>query len=193
MKLFGISENFIEIYDNALTKKECEILVSQFEKLDKVDGTIVVEDQLVQRPDIKKCRQLEYSNFSDKSIISNIVHPQLGKCLHKYFKKYGSLSTVGTWRCDDVYCFQKYESEDDGFKVWHCEHGGDPSTSSRLLAWMFYLNDAKSGTEFMHYSNVRAKRGRCVIWPAFWTHTHRGVVPNRGLKYIVTGWASYDV
>jgi hypothetical protein len=173
VKLFGISENFIEIYDNALTKKECEILVSQFEKLDKVDGTIVVEDQLVQRPDIKKCRQLEYSNFSDKSIISNIVHPQLGKCLHKYFKK--------------------YESEDDGFKVWHCEHGGDPSTSSRLLAWMFYLNDAKSGTEFMHYSNVRAKRGRCVIWPAFWTHTHRGVVPNRGLKYIVTGWASYDV
>ena len=55
-----------------------------------------------------------------------------------------------------------------------------------------YLNNAQSGTDFMHFSNVRAKMGRCVIWPAFWTHLHKGVIPNKGLKYIITGWASFQ-
>ena len=60
------------------------------------------------------------------------------------------------------------------------------------MAWMFYLNDAKSGTEFANYPTINAKMGRCVIWPSFWTHLHKGVIPNRGIKYIATGWFVYD-
>ena len=67
---------------------------------------------------------------------------------------------------------------------------GEPY-SLRVLAWMFYLNDAKCGTEFMNYPTVSAKMGRLVIWPAGWTHLHKGVTPNRGLKYITTGWCSF--
>ena len=92
---------------------------------------------------------------------------------------------------DDVYNFQKYDGEDDGYKEWHCEHGADDYSSRRILAWMFYLNNAKSGTEFKRYPTVQGKRGRCVIWPSAWTHIHRGVA-NKGLKYIATGWVSYD-
>ena len=57
--------------------------------------------------------------------------------------------------------------------------------------WMFYLNNAQSGTDFMNFSTVKAKRGRCVIWPAFWTHYHRSTL-NKGLKYITSGWMSFD-
>ena len=91
------------------------------------------------------------------------------------------------FRCKD----SEYMTETDGYKMWHCEHGPFDISSRRIIAWMFYLNNAKSGTEFMHFSNVRAKRGRCVIWPSFWTHLHKGVTPNKGLKYIITGWASF--
>ena len=59
------------------------------------------------------------------------------------------------------------------------------------MAWMFYLNNAKSGTEFRNYPTVGAKMGRCAIWPSGWTHVHRGGTPNKGLKYIVTGCISY--
>ena len=58
---------------------------------------------------------------------------------------------------------------------------------------MLYLNNAKSGTRF-YYPDliqnkvVNAKRGRIVIWPAYWTHPHSGVTPNKGDKYIATGW-----
>ena len=57
------------------------------------------------------------------------------------------------------------------------------------LAWMVYLNDAASGTEFPYQEMiVEPKEGRTVIWPAGWTHPHKGVTPNEGIKYIATGW-----
>ena len=43
----------------------------------------------------------------------------------------------------------------------------------------------------MHHPNVRAKMGRCVIWPAGWPYLHKGIIPNRGVKYILTGWINY--
>ena len=29
------------------------------------------------------------------------------------------------------------------------------------------------------------------MWPAYWTHPHKGVTPNVGDKYIATGWLNY--
>ena len=29
------------------------------------------------------------------------------------------------------------------------------------------------------------------MWPAGWTHVHRGA-PNKGVKYVLSGWYSYD-
>ena len=57
-----------------------------------------------------------------------------------------------------------------------------PRWDPRLWGWL---------REFMHYSTVRAKIGRCVIWPVGYTHVHRGVTPNKDVKYIITGWASF--
>ena len=106
------------------------------------------------------------------------------------FDNMGALDFIQSWTFSKYYNIQKYENEDDGYKQWHCEHGMEEN-SNRILAWMFYLNDAKCGTEFAYFPTVNAKAGRCVIWPAFWTHLHRGVIPNKGIKYIATGWYEY--
>ena len=60
MKLFGKSDySFIEIYDNALTKKECEILINQFEKSDQTsDGKCFKEGLLSIDYSFKKCQEL---------------------------------------------------------------------------------------------------------------------------------------
>ena len=39
---------------------------------------------------------------------------------------------------------------------------------------------------------IHPKRGRIVMWPAGWTHIHSGVTPNKGDKYIISGWYSYN-
>ena len=185
--------SYIEIYDNALNKKECDILINQFEKSTPTTGMTGMGFA----PHIKECLQLDDTFLSDGSIISNIVKPILIRYVDKYNQQYSKLlERTGPWKYNDNYSFQKYETEDDGYKAWHCEHAyakgydGLEGASRRILAWMFYLNNAKSGTEFMQYPTVRARMGRCVIWPAGWTHVHRGVIPNKGLKYIITGWVS---
>ena len=35
---------------------------------------------------------------------------------------------------------------------------------------------------------VQPRKGLTVIWPADWTHTHRGVPSPSQDKYIATGW-----
>ena len=63
------------------------------------------------------------------------------------------------------------------------------------MAWMIYLNTVtdEGGTYFDSYDKtLEAKEGRLVIWPAFFTHTHKGVVSKTQTKYIATGWFSLE-
>ena len=184
--------SFIEIYDNALTKKECEILISQFNKSPQCEG--VVGSSSSGRVVNKESKQsIELSDLSlwDGSTISNIILSSLYKCINKYKEKYSSLEDIYSWKVDDLYTFKKFESKDDGYKRWHTEQSG-PRHAKRIAVWMFYLNNARSGTELKNFYPMESKMGRCIIWPASWTHVHRSSVPNKGLKYIVSGWISYN-
>ena len=185
------NSDYFGIYDNALSKKECEIIINQFEKSEQGPGKIWRDGIIQEVSHLKKCMTLDDSNFDDGSIITNIVGNQLAKFIKRYDQEQPQLRILSRWSLYQGYSIQKYETEDDGYKEWHAEAAGSGPPSNRILAWMFYLNNAKSGTEFMNYPTVRAKRGRCVIWPAGWTHVHRGA-PNKGLKYIVTGWITFE-
>ena len=64
----------------------------------------------------------------------------------------------------------------------------------RLLAFMTYLNDVEDGgsTHFSHYNlDIKPKKGLTIIWPAEWTHAHKGNMVNSGSKYIITGWLTF--
>ena len=55
-----------------------------------------------------------------------------------------------------------------------------------------YLSDNDSQTEFMRYRNVRTKAGRGIMFPAYFTHTHRGSICKKGLdRYIISGYYSF--
>ena len=61
---------------------------------------------------------------------------------------------------------------------------------SRALVYMTYLNDVSNGgTEFLYQEfKTEARKGLTLIWPAEWTHTHKGIVSPDKEKYIITGW-----
>ena len=76
------------------------------------------------------------------------------------------------------------------FQKIHTERAG-LGTLHRLLAFMTYLNDVEDGgsTYFSHYDlDIKPKKGLTIIWPAEWTHAHKGNMVNSGSKYIITGW-----
>ena len=77
-----------------------------------------------------------------------------------------------------------------GYHVWHCETDVIQG-QSRMLAWMTYLKVPEEGgeTEFLYQSKrIEPVIGRTLIWPAGFTHLHRGNPPLKGEKYYITGW-----
>ena len=79
------------------------------------------------------------------------------------------------------------------FQRIHTERSG-LSSLHRLLAFMTYLNDVEDGgsTYFSHYDlDIKPKKGLTMIWPAEWTHAHKGNMINSGEKYIITGWLTF--
>jgi|TARA_R100001463_G_scaffold15275_1_gene39881 hypothetical protein len=76
-----------------------------------------------------------------------------------------------------------------GFHAWHSDNL--PSYTRRILVWMIYLNDVEEGgeTEFLYQpKRIKAEKGKIVIFPADFMHTHRGNPPISNEKYVLTGW-----
>lgn len=77
----------------------------------------------------------------------------------------------------------------------HCENDGTADNLYRHFAYMTYLNNIEDGggTEFLNQKLVTpATIGLTLIWPAQWTHYHRGIVAPTETKYIITGWLSFQ-
>ena len=80
--------------------------------------------------------------------------------------------------------------EKQGYHVWHYENGRY-EVRDRFLTYMTYLQAPLEGgeTEFLHQSKrIDSVVGRTLIWPAGFTHIHRGNPPLDGEKMYITGW-----
>lgn len=189
--------NFIQITDNVLTKLECETCILDFER-SKENHKFGIISSETNDENVKKSTDL-YLSFSEQNNINDIILPKLIDQLKKYRKSFNSFDYILDWTLCSSYNFQRYFPK-EGYYSWHSElhYIGTPPNplySTRVLAWMFYLNDVDDGgTEFMNQKEtIEAKCGRCVIWPAFWTHTHRGQISHTKTKYIVTGWCNHII
>ena len=185
--------NHIQIYDNILSKKSCDDIINIFEKSpDRGPGIIGDFGSIVKskKDSIDLYLQFSSTTNEEESKIKEYVVNALKDCTQRYKKKYPFLNECAPWHVTDNYNVQKYK-DGGGYHTIHCEQScTNPKT---ILVWMIYLNNAKCGTRFYYPTrDVKAKQGRVVIWPAAWTHPHSGITPNKGDKYIITGWYSYN-
>lgn len=125
----------------------------------------------------------------------NIYHPwqnyqkSLNLCIGKYFENFYSSKLMRVRMELEDYNLQHYRPG-EGFYLWHKENTGDEKTVRRHLVFMTYLtNTPNAGTEFETQKlTVPCEKGVTLIWPAGWTHTHRGQVSLTHEKIIITGW-----
>ena len=93
-----------------------------------------------------------------------------------------------------MFLIKRYQSGQH-FQHTHCERSS-LETLHRLFAFMTYLNDVKiedgGSTFFNHFDlEIQPQKGLTLIWPAEWTHAHRGNILKKGPKYIVSGWLHF--
>ena len=139
---------------------------------------------------IKKCVE-SFFNLNDVNQ-RTLVNDYLPLAVKKYKEKY---ICVDMWHFDisPHYNVQKYHPT-EAYYFLHCENV--TPLSDRVLAWMVYLNDVTDNgyTEFPNQEKkFQPRTGDLLMWPAFFTHPHRGIASKTQTKYIVTGWCNYDI
>jgi hypothetical protein len=112
-------------------------------------------------------------------------------CWEAYCNEYPALQDLGQLQITAMKTQKTLPGE--GYHRWHFE-SDTKGDSIRIAAWTLYLNDVELGgeTEWLRQSlRVTPAKGTLCIWPAGYTHVHRGNPPLRGEKYILTGWVEF--
>ena len=177
-----------------IDEKICEGLTELFSLNEHiaVEGASINTSGPVVNAKIKKCIEMYIKkDFED-------IKPYLkalGECVKKYVDEFKVLNNTNKlWTIRSNLKLQKYCAPGDGYYRWHSERDGDLYSVNRLLVFMTYLNTVKTGghTEFLYQKlKVKPEKGLTLIWPADFTHPHRGNKVEKEDKYIITGWFEY--
>ena len=171
-----------------IDKKICDNIIDAFKKHEHmaVAGSTAMGIDLKKKDskDVGVC----YDNFSEPF---GEYRTNLQNCLLKYGEKYKYANEMDSFNIMTNYNIQYYKPG-GGFKQWHFENG-KVYHRHRVLAFMTYLNDVEDGGTEFFYQKIKspAKKGLTIIWPAYFTHTHKGQISKTKEKFIATGWYSY--
>jgi predicted 2-oxoglutarate/Fe(II)-dependent dioxygenase YbiX len=186
---------FITVIDNFLSKELCEYLIDKYShKTERVLKAYAFNKAVI----VNDCRfALKFAREDTDENIKQLIE-------HLYWTHYDFVSketgisdaTSDDGRSnlyfeDDAFIFQTTK-EYDGYHKWHSDGMRD-----RIMTFILYLNDIEEGgeTEFLYQKKrIKPKAGTLVIFPASYTHTHRGnpVLSNQE-KHIITGFFNYKI
>jgi len=187
-KDYFIGANFID-------KKICKEIIEYYKKNNHLVIPATIghnEKENVVDETVKSGNEMIFENVNFLSRFPNYTK-SLNECLLQYLNTYPYCNKQYFFNIHQTIKIQHYK-KNKGFKQWHMENSGIGLASKRVLVFMTYLNDVKNGgTEFFHQGiTTPAKQGLTLIWPAGWTHVHRGQISKTKEKYIVTGWYSFS-
>lgn len=188
-------EDFIGIYDDTLSIDHCNRFIEYFEYLKTLNHTYT-------RTELKDghshYKSDETAFLMDPFLMIKMDNPILAEFMDCFWEKYKSyadkFSVLHEAQRHGILSVRLQKtSPGQGYHKWHQESSSQ-ETANRNIAFMIYLNDVPDGgeTEFLYiHKRIKPKAGRLLIWPAGFTHTHRGNPPLEGVKYILTGWLEY--
>lgn len=192
--------DFIEVYSNLYPEGYCEHLISEFERL-VVSGAGTNRQDGENAPRHAKDDMQLDMNFGvhnaapfNERAAKDIFFQGLQGCYDHYATKYSALRDG---RIRGTAMKMQRTDPGGGYHVWHGEQGnGDHA--ERVLVYMLYLNTLEENeggeTEFLYQrKRIRPEANTMLLWPAAFTHAHRGnTVLGDQSKYVVTGWFYYE-
>ena len=162
--------NHVKIIDKALTDKQC--------------------DNLIHECSIKtQARSGHPRNYDyyDIPVEHKLIEKTGLKIIDKYKKDYPEVKlTFDPWILNP-FRFQHFKPG-NYYNEMHTEQSiVDPN---RMLSVLVYLSDHNCGTEFHNGFMVKSVKGRALMFPAYWTHAHKGQpCPENKSRYVLSSHA----
>lgn len=193
-------KDFIAIYKDVFHVKYCSHLITEFERL--ASGGAGADRQITEsankhvKDDYQLGLNIRVHNtlmFEEQETI-DVFFEGLQRCYQEYSGKY---SVIRDNKIKASVMKMQRTAPGGGYHVWHAERGNGIH-AERALVYMLYLNtlepDQAGETEFLYQQlRIQPQENTMVLWPAAYTHTHRGnTVFGKNYKYIVTGWFYYE-
>lgn len=195
-------DDFIGVWENFMPPGVCDEIIAYAERnfetgsiiysMEDMNDYTEDDETIYESADVYggELNRKDYAflmNYHNRKL-TTAINSILRSCAKHYVNKYQSLMNISMISTDIK--LQK-TPPGGGYHLWHCENGL-LTHSARELVWMIYLNDMPDGeaeTEFMYQRRrIKPTKGTVVMWPAGFTHTHKGNTVLTQDKYIITGW-----
>lgn len=189
-----IVDNFIGKFENAFDDKFCASVIKYYDTLSEQGFTHTRQDEGA--PKLAKDGSFAFSSSDPNLHHSGDINKAFTKtfwdyCYRQYAEKFSVLQDAGS---HSVYATKIQKTDvGQGYHTWHFETM-TRTTANRILQYIVYLNDVEEGgeTEFLYIpKRIKPTKGTLLLFPAGFTHTHRGNPPISNTKYIITGWVEY--
>lgn len=193
-------EDFVRLYTDVYPEGYCEHLIAEFERLTQAGAGTNRQNGEGAPRHRKDDLQLSFNMgvhtiapFQNTCAV-NMFFDGLQQCYDDYTTQFSVLKDGRIHGTD-----MKMQRTDTGggYHIWHGEQGNGKN-ADRVLVYMLYLNslgESDGGeTEFLYQrKRIRPEANAMLLWPAAFTHAHRGnTVLGEQSKYIVTGWFYYE-
>lgn len=182
--------SFIYEIPKALPGDVCREMIRRFEASADQQYAGRIGQGGMEETSIKKTTDLRVSGRADWKDIDAILVQSLSKHFSAIAQAFPYF-TANRFK-DLGYNMQRYRQGE--YYHWHVD-GGPGEFSQRQLVALWYLNEVAGPggeTEFpLQEIKVRPEEGKLVLFPPFWTHPHRAVTVENGVKYIATTWICF--
>lgn len=191
--------DFIGMFPRAVPAKMCNQIIEAYADLHKRNQTTAGRigrdgsGEVVKAA--KNSTDVELGAYHSYRDLLYEFNTHLQNAYNAYAQQYWQIGQYLGKHAVTAWQIQHYDAADrGGYHQFHIENSG-VHNMRRCMAYIVYLNDIKEGgeTEFLQQSiRVKPETGKTVIFPAYFTHIHRGNPVLSGEdKYILTGWMEY--
>jgi 2OG-Fe(II) oxygenase superfamily len=182
--------SFIYEMERALAPDVCLEAIRRFEASPAQQVAGRIGQAGAEAPEVKRSTDLRVSGREDWTDIDRTLSRQLVSVFNEFAREFpffaaNSFKDIG---------YNLQRTLPGEYYHWHVD-GGPGAFSERQLVAIWYLNDVPGPggeTEFpLQGVSIRPAQGKLVLFPPFWTHVHRGVTLEAGVKYIATTWICF--